>query len=272
MKLGLAIAPEKASPLSFVVFRDRLDVCMSKAKKLGFDGVELALLSADEVEVEALRRMLDQYELMLPVISTGRFFGEGRLYLTNPDQKQRRTAIDRFKEIIKLAASFGAMVNVGRVRGFIDEGGTREGTEKLFLQSFWEVTDFAGDLGVEIILEPVNRYEINFINSVTEGLELLEKIGRRNVKLMPDVFHMNIEDASIEGSLRAAGDKIGYIHLADSNRLAPGQGHLDFPKILQTLQDIGYDGFVTLEILPKPDPDTAARLGAEYMRSIMKEH
>ncbi|MCL6431571.1 MAG: sugar phosphate isomerase/epimerase [Anaerolineae bacterium] len=124
-------------------------------------------------------------------------------------------------------------------------------------------------LGVELLLEPVNRYEINYINSVPEALEVLRAAGCPNVRLMPDVFHMNIEDGSIPGSLILAGETIGYVHVADSNRRAPGQGHLNLPEVLMTLEALGYRGYVTAEILPYPDPDTAARAAIRYLRALL---
>jgi sugar phosphate isomerase/epimerase len=86
---------------------------------------------------------------------------------------------------------------------------------------------------------------------------------------MPDVFHMNIEDASIEGSLAAHLDHIGYIHFADSNRHAPGSGHLNFPNIVMLLRSLGYSGYVTAEILPYPTPDEAAARAAAYLRALI---
>jgi 5-keto-L-gluconate epimerase len=86
---------------------------------------------------------------------------------------------------------------------------------------------------------------------------------------MPDIFHMNIEDVSIAGSLEAAGDLVGYVHLADSNCWAPGQGHTDFRAILGALERIGYDRYVGVEILPNPSPDEAARQAITYLRTLI---
>jgi sugar phosphate isomerase/epimerase len=80
---------------------------------------------------------------------------------------------------------------------------------------------------------------------------------------------MNIEDASIENSIRAAGDKLWHIHVADSNRLSPGKGHFDFPAMIQVLQSIGYEGYLSAEHLAEPDPDTAARETAQYLRTLL---
>ena len=107
------------------------------------------------------------------------------------------------------------------------------------------------------------------INTLKEGLEVLKKLDRENVKLMPDVFHMNIEEPSIEKSLIEARNKIGYVHFADSNRWAPGWGHLNFPKIVSTLKDIGYNGWITVEILPKPSSYEAAREAIKFLRNLI---
>jgi sugar phosphate isomerase/epimerase len=97
---------------------------------------------------------------------------------------------------------------------------------------------------------------------------LLEKVGMKNVGLLLDTFHMNIEDASITESIRAAKDCLFHFHVADSNRWYPGAGHVDFRSVLDTLKEIGYSGFVSAEILPLPDSDLAAKHAIEYLRTL----
>lgn len=269
MKIGLAIAPEEASPSAFVVFRDRLETSMAKAAALGYDGVELALSDAAQAQPQRIRRALDEYGLELPAISTGRVFAERKVWFTHPDRAIREEAVETVTGLAGLAAQFGAMVNVGRARGYVHEGESRETAVERFLECMGECARAAARLGVEIVLEPVNRYETNFINSVPEALEMLARLGMPNVGVMPDVFHMNIEDVSIEGSFRQANDRVRYVHFADSNRLAPGKGHLDFPGIVGALREIGYDGYVTAEILPHPDPDTAAADAIAFLRGVV---
>ncbi len=270
MKIGLAIAPENALPTSFVVFRDRLEVSIKKAHDLGYDAIELALADAAQADAGRIRSLLEQYGMDLAAISTGRVFAEAKVWMTHPDDAIRRRAVAIVKGLVGLAAPYKSRVNLGRARGYIHEGETRAVAEGRFLACIRECADYAAPLGVDILLEPVNRYEINFINSVfPDATDLMSAINRPNVKIMPDVFHMNIEDASIHGSFERAGRLVGYVHFADSNRWAPGQGHLDFPAILATLGRIGYDGYVTVEILPYPDPDTAAKQAIAYLRTLI---
>jgi sugar phosphate isomerase/epimerase len=132
-----------------------------------------------------------------------------------------------------------------------------------------EVGRYAADRGVRLTLEPINRYEVDFIASVDDGLRMVEAIGLPNVGLMLDLYHMNIEDASIEGGLQNAGDRCWHVHIADSNRLYPGAGHIDFPPIFEMLRRMGYEGYVSAELLPKPDPDTAAELTIAFLRKYI---
>jgi sugar phosphate isomerase/epimerase len=201
----------------------------------------------------------------IPCISSGQVFAEDHLYFTHPDATVRQAAVERIIEFIRLAAHFGAMVNTGRVRGVIHDGDTPATATRRYLDCLNRCADVAETLGVNLIVEPVNRYEVNFINTCVEGVEIIERAGRPCLKLMPDLFHMNIEDANFRQALESARNHIAYVHVADSNRLAPGWGHMPFDEIFQILADIGYDGYLTAEILPQPDPDNAARQAARYL-------
>ena len=267
MKLGLAVAGPNALPSAFVVFRDDFARLAIHCAELGYDGIELALLSADEVDVGMLKKALAVAGMEVPCISSGQVFAADRLYFTHPDESVRNAAVERIIGMIRLAAEFGARVNTGRVRGIIHEGETVGTARERYLACLLRCADVAEPLGVELIVEPVNRYEVNFINNCSEGLELVRAAGRPCVKLMPDLFHMNIEDASFREVFEQGRDVISYVHVADSNRLAPGQGHMPWDEIFQILADVGYDGWITAEILPKPDPETAARQTVEFLSS-----
>jgi sugar phosphate isomerase/epimerase len=123
---------------------------------------------------------------------------------------------------------------------------------------------------VRIVVEPVDRFEVDLIHSTQDGLALLDEIGYANVGLVLDSFHLNIEDVSVEGSIRAAGDRLWHFHLSDSNRWHPGAGHIDFAAIVRTLREMGYEGYVSGEFMPKPDADTSARRCIEHMRPLLK--
>lgn len=272
MKLSVAIAGEEALDSAFVVWRG-FENSMKRAAEYGYDGVELALKNAAEIQPGWLKLLLEKYHLEVSCISTGQVFADTGLYFTDPDQERRKAVVKVFEELIYLAADFGGMINLGRVRGRIEPGETREQAGRRFYDTMEPVARIAERCGVTLVIEPVNRYEINFINSLDEGAKLLQGFSGRaaglSLGLMPDVFHMNIEDDHIGSSLIRNREYIKYIHLADSNRLAPGWGHLDFQEIFDALHRISYNGWGAVEILPKPDPDSAAKQAAEFLRSYI---
>jgi sugar phosphate isomerase/epimerase len=122
--------------------------------------------------------------------------------------------------------------------------------------------------GVTLLVEPLNRYESDYLNTVQDALDIMKQVESPNLKLLADTFHMNIEEVDIAASLRKAGSKLGLIHLADSNRQAPGYGHLDFRGVIKTLQDIHYQGYLSFEVLPVPDPEKAAEQAIRYVKEI----
>jgi sugar phosphate isomerase/epimerase len=262
MKLAVAIAASDAPPSAFVVWRG-FEESIGKAADMGYHGVELALKTAEEVHPDRIATWLSNRNMEVSCISTGQVFASLGLYFTHPDPAARERVIDVFNGLIHLASDFGQLVNVGRARGFVAEDQTVNEAEGLFIDTARRICDIAGEKGVAIVIEPVNRYEINFVNNLDEGAALLAKVERENLGLMPDVFHMNIEDARVGESLARHGNLVKYIHLADSNRLAPGWGHLDFGDVFDGLAKGGFDGWAAIEILPKPDPDSAARQAAK---------
>jgi len=271
VKLAVAIAGSEAPPSAFVVWRG-FEESIAKAVDMGYHGVELALKTAEEVNPAQIDKWLSQRNMEVSCISTGQVFATLGLYFTHPDSSARERVIEVFAGLIRLAKDFGKLVNVGRARGFIAENQTYDEAERLFIDTAQQICDIAGENGVSIVIEPVNRYEINFVNNLDEGAALLAKVGRENLGLMPDVFHMNIEDARIGESLARHSNLVKYIHLADSNRLAPGWGHLDFKDVFSGLRKGRFDGWASIEILPKPDPDSAAKQAAEALLPLIEEY
>ncbi len=263
MKLSIAIADSKALDSAFVVFRG-FDTSIPKAAKLGFDGIELALKRVDEIDLNKLDRLLGEHSMEVSCISTGQVYADSGLVLTDDDRGKRDEVKVVFRDLIDMASKYGGMVNIGRVRGAI--GMRNKGDiEKRFIDVVRELCEYARPRNVTIVLEPINRYESDFINTVDEGVRFVKAIGAPNLGLLPDVFHMNIEEADIGAQIRNNMDYIRYVHVADSNRLAPGQGHLDFNDIFCSLQQSGYNGWVSAEILPRPDPEKAARQAIDYL-------
>ena len=271
MRLSVAIASADAPPDAFVVWRG-FEQSFAKAAAMGYHGVELALKTAGDVDAAAVRRQLDVAGLGVSCISTGQVFACLGLYFTATDAARRAEVVRVFVGLIDLAGELGTMVNIGRARGFVEKGEPVAAAEGRFIDVARRLADYAAPRGVKLILEPVNRYEINFINSVEQGAELMAKVERPNMALMPDLFHMNIEDRTLGGELERYADRVAYLHLADSNRLAPGWGHTDFDAVFASLGRMRYDGWASVEILPRPDADAAARQAAEFCLPLIAKH
>jgi sugar phosphate isomerase/epimerase len=271
MKLSVAIADKTAAASAFVVWRG-FEESIAKAKALGYDGVELALRSADEIDAGALSKILERHDMRVSAISTGQVFASLNQYLTNPDENERNQAVKTLTDLAVLAKDFGKIVNIGRARGFYVEGVSPQYVETLFIDSLKRIAEVAARHNVTVIVEPVNRYEINFINNLDECARVLERARVENAGMMPDVFHMNIEDARIGESLIRYADQIKYVHLADSNRYAPGRGHLDFDEIFGAFEKMRYSGWVSAEMLPYPNADQAAKEAAEYLIPRIRKH
>jgi sugar phosphate isomerase/epimerase len=109
------------------------------------------------------------------------------------------------------------------------------------------------------VFEPLNRYETNLVNTVAAGVRLLQGLSTKNVVLLADLFHMNIEEDDLAMAIRAGAGHIGHVHFVDSNRRPAGLGHIDYPPMVAALEEIGYAGFASAEALPYPDPVAAAR-------------
>ena len=146
------------------------------------------------------------------------------------------------------------------------------------VESITEVGERAASMGVDLSLECWNRYGTHLLNRLEEGARMWRETGLENGGVMADTFHMNVEESSLLGAIRNLGPLLNHVHLADSNRLAPGLGHIEFAEILRTLVDIGYDGYLTFELIPtlpnlldnrkssEPSLDDVARQAIDHLR------
>ena len=154
------------------------------------------------------------------------------------------------------------MVTIGLFRGNINE--SKKG-EKILADSLKECARFAQAKGVKLVLEAINRYEMNFLPTLSETKRFIKKWKISNCGILADTYHMNIEEKSIEKAFRKNISLIWHVHLADNNRLAPGQGHIDFKKVIKVLKKLKYQGWFTAEILYKPSFEKSAKLTINYL-------
>jgi sugar phosphate isomerase/epimerase len=143
------------------------------------------------------------------------------------------------------------------MQGRFDAEVSRSQALDLLGAALTRLADVATQNNVTIFYEHLNRYETNLLNRIEDVVPFVKPFGSR-VKILADLFHMSIEEANIAEAIRAGGEHIGHVHLADSNRRPAGLGHTDFKPIFAVLRDIEYSGYVSAEALPFPDPERAA--------------
>ncbi len=267
MRKSIVVSTPEAK-FSALAFKDDFARSIKKVAELGYEGVELAIGDPSKVDREKIHRLVKSYHLEVPAIGTGQAYGEEGLSFSHPQLEIRKEAVERIKDHITFAAKFSAQVIIGLIRGKVEAGVSREHAEQWILDCIQGCARRAQKLGVSLTIEPLNRYETNFLNTIAETIDFVEKMNLSNIGILIDTFHMNIEEASIYESIKKSKDYLSHVHVADSNRWAPGSGHLDFTRIIKTLEEIDYKGYISAEILPLPNPDSAASLAIEHLRGI----
>ena len=267
MKISIVLSTHTAQ-FQAVALKGDFVSNIAKIAGWGYDGVELAIRDPKLVDADELIGIVADHGLEIPAIGTGQAWGEEGLSFSDPEPEVRAAAIERTQSHIPFAARTGAAIIVGLLRGIVRPGVSQEQAMDWLVDALQQCCAAAQPHGVRIALEPICRYETTLINNLSQGLDLLDRVGAENMGLMPDTFHMNIEEPNIEESIRAAGDRIFHFHVADSNRWYPGAGHLDWRSILDTLQATGYQGYVSGEFMPLPDADIAGQRGIAYLREL----
>jgi len=261
---------EEARGGPFVFHGDLAEACR-KARALGYDAVEVFPPSASAVDPARLRILLNDHGLALAAVGTGAGWVKHRLSLTDPEVSVRCKARDFIKEIIDFAGPFHAPAIIGSMQGRSGPGAPKPTALGYLADALEILGEHAHPHGVPLLFEPLNRYETDLANTLGSGVKLLRSLSTLNVRLLADLFHMNIEEVDMADALRAARPHVGHLHFVDSNRRAAGLGHIDFTPIAAALGEIGYDGHASAEALPLPDPDTAAARTIDSFRRYFRD-
>jgi len=247
----------------------------------GFDGVDIDT-EPDKIPSKKFQEvcgMAASLGLKIPAVVGawgGWHAGEDRNLGSN-DESVRQHALNYANKCIDLAAGLGGPVLEICCCPFRPEypmsSEPLEAVRRNFVKSVREIAAHADERKVQVALEPLNRFEgyAGFMNSVQDAVSVIEESGAANVGVLADLFHINIEDTSLSDALRLAGRRLMHVHLADSNRAAPGTGHIDFLQLIRTLRSTGYQGYLSLDCVPaKPDWKTLLQRSITYMKQLEK--
>ncbi len=248
------------------VFHDGLANGVETAARLGFDAVEIFPPAANAIDEAELQGLLDHHALKVAAIGTGAGWLIHKWSLTHPDAAVRERARDFIRAIIEIAAAFDAPAIIGSMQGRFEGEVSRDQALSWLAEGLEELGEHAAAHGQPLLYEFLNRYETNLFNRVAPTVDFLGGLKTRGVKVLADLFHMNIEEADLAAAVQAGRDWIGHVHFADSNRQAIGLGHSRAEPIVAALREIGYAGYLSAEIFPMPDAEAAARQTIESFR------
>jgi D-psicose/D-tagatose/L-ribulose 3-epimerase len=236
---------------SFVLaspFSDADGAAYDRTAAHGFDVLEVcvedpALLSAEGILGHAARTGLR--------VGICGAFGPDR-DLSHEDPERRARGVEYVKGCIDLAAAVGSPHVAGPM--YAPTGQTRllppedrAAQRRRAAESLREAADHAGERGVRLAVEPLNRFETDLVNTIEQALELCALVDRDNLGLLVDTFHMNIEEKDVAEAVRTAGDKVFHVQVAENDRGIPGSGHVPWTAFFAALRSIGYRGQIVVE-------------------------
>ena len=258
------VAQAKGGPF---VYWDGLESAAASAAKHGFDAIEIFAPAAAAVDRPQLHALLRRHGLKAAAFGTGGGWLVHKWHLTHTDPAIRSQAREFIRAIIDLGAEFAAPAIIGSMQGKAEGDVTREQALAWLAEALADLGAHAARYGVPLLYEPLNRYETNLLNRQLDAAQFLESRRIPNVKLLCNLFHMNIEEVSNAATLRACGPHVGHVHFADSNRQAIGFGHTETASVIAALTAIGFAGYLSGEILPLPNSEAAAAQTIQAIRT-----
>jgi len=270
MFLSVAYAIKTAK--SYDVLADMpLGEFLDLIKSLGYHGIEPNIANPFEFDVELFRDEVRSRGLRVSAISTGLSYVTYGYSLSSCNDKARRKAIEFFVKYVELCEELncsGVVVGLARGRGVSGE------SKVLLKASIREVVNYTKESKVPLLIEPLNRYETRIVCSCAEALrfvnDLAAEVGRDRIGILFDTFHAVLEERDPYEAYLEVREWVRHIHVADSNRRAPGEGMIDWLKFLSIVRSCGYQGFVSVEALPSPTTRHTLEKAARTILGVLR--
>ena len=255
--IDLSLIPEMPDTPHFN--ESNWEYLIDRSSELGFNGIEILPKSADEVPAKKLKEVLERNGMELCAIGSGAGKALKNYTFSDPDYSIRKKAVEYASSLIRVAGEFNSMMVIGSMQGTIQKAVSREQALAWLSECLLQLAEITEKNNVILLFEPLNRYETNLINNLSQGCELIRDLKVSNIRLLADLFHMNIEEADMAESIKQAGEFIAHYHFVDSNRMAPGMGHIDFKSIAGSIISTGYKGYLSAECFTKNNSEFAMK-------------
>lgn len=217
-------------------------------KALGFDWIELPLETLDDLDFSEGAKIIRDHGLG---VSTCAAMSPDR-DLIHPDKTTQQNGINYIRGCIEASEALGATNLIGPIysavgRVWQQTPQEREDDVNTLVRNLGILAKVAGDHGVVLGIEPLNRFETSFINLAAQAVEVIDRVNQPSCRIMLDTFHMNIEEKSLGTAIRTAGARLCHFHACENDRGAPGSGNVTWIEVKEALNDINYDGPVVIE-------------------------
>ena len=264
MKLAYMYATPDVSPARVTAIQGEIGPTLARIRRTGYSGVELLVRDPRRIDAEELESAVRLEGLDVPAICTGEVYGEDGLSFADPDPVTRSRARDRMLASLELASRFGAMVNVGRLRGRYVEGVDPRQTMDWITESIAACAKSYQDTAV--VMEPVNRQYANCLLNTAETMDFIRSINLPNVGIMLDSVHMMVEGEDIIASMQASASHFWHFHISDSDRLPVGRGSYRIKEFMDALAAMEFRRYVAVETFQIPDGDRAIQASFDSLR------
>jgi len=255
-------------------------------KRMGFDLIEFGVEGTSDLDYAEAAQVARGNGLAVSVCAA---MGPDR-DLIHSDPSICRNGMDYVRHCIDAAKTVGAANVIGPLYSAV--GRTWQATDDerkrdldLLVRQLKDLSSYAGEHGVGLALEPLNRFETSFINLASQAIEVVDRVGHPACGILLDTFHMNIEEQSIGDAIRAAGKRVRHMHTCENDRGAPGSGHVPWQEVAKACRDIGYTGPYVIESFTNkvksiaraaaiwrnfaPSQDALAEDGLRFLRKLL---
>lgn len=272
IKSALFIATPDMPDVDYVhLYKGEIEENVRKSAEAGFDAVELITPDPDIFDWDRFEKALKEYKMDLACINSGRLNSQYGVTLIHTDKVVQEKALEKFKSIIRVAARFNCAANIGIFRGPAISGKPVTYTRDLFVDILKNLCEYATQYNVNINFEPTNRYEINFINTTNDGLDIINRVNMPNLGLLLDLYHMYLEDDDMLSKIVYCRNIVKHFHFTDTDRWPAGNSHgeVNFPQLIKILKLINYNGFLSQNLVRSEDADIYAKNTATYLRKLI---